>query len=323
MMATLLSLSIFGCSIKNPSYTIEEGIVLTLTDVLTVSNEEQNTVYYYYLMTIDNNTDKKYDVSSLIYEITDDKEANINAIDQNTTVPMSVIKKGQTGYIAGYVGFPNNNQKNIGLYFPKEDKFFSFKNIKDREATNSNVRSKQLGMAQTLYENDDIKIGYDYSQMDIQFSEGKTILSNFQITYENKTNQRVVVPFVTPYGTLNGLLSADYPSLTDYSSADIGVIQSLTYKDENVLLKDVKGESSGYALWNLDAKQTMSCNVTIEFANTFICYPYGDEEPFSIELICTALGVDRTIKLPKSKPQIEEAVNGELIEQKENEEVSE
>ncbi len=322
LLATLLTLSIFGCSSKNPSYDIQEGVVLTLADVLTVSNEEQNTIYYYYLLTIDNQSEDDYNVSNLIYEITDDKEANINAIDQNSTVPLSNIKKGQTGYIAGYVGFPNNNQKNVGLYFPKEDQFFSFKNIKDREADNSSVSSKQVGMAQTLYENDDIKIGYDYSQMNIEFYESKTVLSNFQITYENKTNQRIVVPYITPYGVLNGLLTTDYPTFTDYSTANNDTIQSFNYDGLELSLKDVKGQSGGYALWYLDENQSMSCNISIEFPNTFICYAGGEDEPFSIELICSALGVDRTIKLPKYKPQINEAVNGELIKQ-ESEEVSE
>lgn len=323
ILSALMAISLVGCFKMNPTYEIQENVKLTLSDVLKVSNVEQNTVYYYYLLDVENNSEADYDISNLIYEITDDKEADINAIDQSSTIPMSIIKKGQTGYIAGYVGFPNNNQKNIGLYFPKEDQFFSFKNIKVREASNDNVASKQVGMAQTLYEDKDIKIGYDYSQMQINFYESKTVVSNFYISYENKTDQRIAVPFVTPYAKLTGLLTSDYPYKCDWANANIETIQSLDFTDEELLIKNIGGTSSGYALLYLEPEQSLSCNCSLEFFNSFICYQFEEENPIEVDLICAALGVNRTINLPKYPPDIENAVNEDLVKQEETEETSE
>ena len=51
-------------------------------------------------------------------------------------------------------------------------------------------------MAQKLYESDDLLISYDYSQAEINFFEGNTVVSNFYIKYENKTEQRIVMQYV-------------------------------------------------------------------------------------------------------------------------------
>ena len=68
---------------------------------------------------IENNSDSSYDTSLLSYSLTDDKDENINAIDRYMSTPSSTIASNESTYVYGYVGFPNNNQKDIGFYFQK------------------------------------------------------------------------------------------------------------------------------------------------------------------------------------------------------------
>ena len=40
---------------------------------------------------------------------------DINVIDKYQSTPTYAISKGQSTYIYGYIGFPNNDQKNLGF----------------------------------------------------------------------------------------------------------------------------------------------------------------------------------------------------------------
>lgn len=302
LFSFLLCLSFTGCS-KNPSYSISKDITLTLQDVLKVENEKQNTIYYYYLIDIQNDSDSDYNLEDLSYTIKEKgSDEAIGAIDQNKFVPSKIVPANEKAYIAGYIGFPNNDQKNIGIEFNSSKDFLAFKNAKIRKASSSEIATKQVGMAQKLYESDDLLISYDYSQAEINFFEGNTVVSNFYIKYENKTDQRIVIPYVTPYGTLNGCLTSDYASKGDFSTMSMDDIKKLDLKTDGLLAqtKNISGESSGYALLYLDPEQSLSCNTSITFHNSFIYYQESDEEPITIVMSCQAIGIDRSVKLKRS-----------------------
>ncbi|MDD7281883.1 hypothetical protein [Floccifex sp.] len=296
-----LTLTLGACS-KNPTYQLSDKVNLTLSDVLKVENEKQNTIYYYYLIDIENNSDADYDLSDFSYTIKEkgEKEA-VQAIDQNKFMPSTIVPASEKAYIAGYIGFPNNDQKNIGIEFNSSKDFLAFKNAKIRTASSNDIATKQVGMAQKLFENDELTISYDYSQAEINYFEGNTVVSNFYITYENKTDQRIVIPYVTPLGTLNGCLSSDYASKGDFKTMTMDDIKKLDLKTDGLLAptKNIAGESGGYALLYLDPEQSLSCNTMITFPNSFIYYQEDDKEPITIQLTCPAIGIDRTIKLTR------------------------
>lgn len=301
-MSLFLCLSLFGCS-KNPSYTVSDGVTLTLSDVLKVENDVQNTIYYYYLIDIENSSDNEFDLDNLSYSIKEKgSEEEIGAIDQKKFIPSKIVPSNEKAYIAGYIGFPNNDQKNIGIEFNSSKDFLAFKNAKVRTASNKDVATKQVGMSQKLFESDELLISYDYSQAEINFFEGNTVVSNFYIKYENKTDKRMVIPYVTPLGTLNGCLTTDYASKGDFKSMSMDDIKNLDLKTDGLLAqtKNISGESGGYALLYLDPEQSLSCNTMITFHNAFIYYQEDDQQPITIELTCQALGIDRTIKLDRS-----------------------
>ena len=79
-------------------------------------------------------------------------------------------------------------------------------------------------------------------------------------------------------------------------------IKKLDLKTDGLLAqtKNISGESSGYALLYLDPEQSLSCNTSITFHNSFIYYQESDEEPITIVMSCQAIGIDRSVKLKRS-----------------------
>lgn len=111
LCACVLSLSLFGCSKPENNVELKKNVSCQLLDVLTITNDTDNSTYYYYLASVENKGKKPYDTKNLIYTVTDDNEKDISVIDKYQSTPSYIINKGQNTYIYGYIGFPNNDQK--------------------------------------------------------------------------------------------------------------------------------------------------------------------------------------------------------------------
>ncbi|MCF0107073.1 MAG: hypothetical protein HUJ53_09945 [Holdemanella sp.] len=292
-----LSLSLAACTKKNPVYTIDDGITLELKDVLKAKNENQNTIYYYYLFSITNDRDEDYLLDKFKFSLRDDGKKIKSYISEKYVMPTKLLTAKSTGYVCGHIGFANNNQKDVGLYFDNTKTFMSFKNVKIHQASSSDVRTTQKGMKQTLFEDSTISIGFDYSQANVSFEFGNTVLSNFGIVYENKTDETIVVPYIEPKATLNGLLTTDYADKGDFQTMDIEKIKTLDVKKNKKVpeTKQIDGEASGFALIYLNPGQSLTVATAMTFHNSFICYQNSDETPIQVKLVNPGMGINATV----------------------------
>ena len=95
----VLSLSLFGCSKPENNVELKKNVSCQLLDVLTITNDTDNSTYYYYLASVENKGKKPYDTKNLIYTVTDDNEKDISVIDKYQSTPSYIINKGQNTYI--------------------------------------------------------------------------------------------------------------------------------------------------------------------------------------------------------------------------------
>ncbi len=142
--------------------------LLELLDAVRVTNDSTNTVYYYFLASLTNNSKSNYSISELSYNVTDGENHDVHAIDrQQTTITQSLAPDRST-FVYGYVGYPNNNQKDMGIYFPKNKQFLSFKSIDLRNISDKNVNYSTSDQF-TLYEDKTFEFDVDSSKMKYSF----------------------------------------------------------------------------------------------------------------------------------------------------------
>ena len=67
----VLAFSIFGCSKQENTLNLNKHVTVKLMDVLTITNDTDNSTYYYYLASIKNTGKKPYDTQNLSYKVTD------------------------------------------------------------------------------------------------------------------------------------------------------------------------------------------------------------------------------------------------------------
>lgn len=56
-----------------------------------------------------------------------------------------------------------------------------------------------------FFEDDALKISVDGSKAKYVYENNETVLKNVKIRYENKTESRITVPYITPSATLEGI----------------------------------------------------------------------------------------------------------------------
>ena len=293
----ILCCSLSGCS-RQTTVSLKEDVFFSLEDVMVIKNKESNSIYYYYMAVIDNQSNKSYDTSLLSFSLTDDKDDDLNAIDRYMSTPSNSISPNESTYVYGFVGFPNNNQKDIGIYFPKTDEFLSFHSVKQREADNNQIQ-KNGNEKFTLFEDSSMSINVDASQTKTDFKDGLTTLNDLMITYTNKTDHMIVVPYLEPEGILNGLILSDYSqrgnfnnmSLEDYKKIDFSA-DGLAPKTENI-----KGNPTGYILYFLEPEQSVKCNIGFTFENAGIDFTDKDKDVFTINLISSSFGSTTSFNL--------------------------
>ena len=267
----VLSLSLFGCSKPENNVELKKNVSCQLLDVLTITNDTDNSTYYYYLASVENKGKKPYDTKNLIYTVTDDNEKDISVIDKYQSTPSYIINKGQNTYIYGYIGFPNNDQKNLGLSFNNKKQFLPFKAFDIRKASDKNVNDSK-NTKYTFFEDDTLQIGVDASKASYVYENGETVLKNIKITYKNKTDSRIIVPYLTPSATLEGV---DLSNKYDFANMDV----------------------TGYVLYFLDKKQTVNTEIEFHFEKAAPDFTDKSTKPFVVHMNSKAFGKSNTFKI--------------------------
>ena len=290
-----LLLCMFGCKKEDTSINLAAHVKCELLDVLSITNESDNSTYYYFLANITNNGKKTFDTTEVSYKITENNKKDVSIIDKYQSVPSYQLNKGESTYIYGYIGYPNNDQENIGLSFTKQKKFLPFNSFDVRKASDKNVnQSKKLKY--TFYEDDTLKINVDASKADYDFNNGKTILKDIKITYENKTDNRIIVPYLTPSATMSGVDLTNKGDFIDYTLEDIKnadfTTNGLSPKTESF-----KGNCTGYILYFLEKKQKIEANISFEFENAVPDFTDTSTKPFTVNINSKPFGVSNSFKI--------------------------
>lgn len=289
----VLSLSLFGCSKPENNVELKKNVSCQLLDVLTITNESDNSTYYYYLASIENKGKKPYNTQNLSYRVTDDNEKEISVIDKYQSTPTYVINKGQNTYIYGYIGFPNNDQKNLGISFNNKKQFLPFKAFRIRKASDKNVKdSKELKY--TFFEDDTLKMDVDASKAKYVYENNETVLKNVKITYKNKTDSRIIVPYLTPSATLEGI---DLEDKGEFKSMEEIQKHDFTTNGMAPKTQSFKASVTGYVLYFLDKKQTVNTEIEFHFGNAAPDFTDKNTKPFIVHMNSKAFGKSNTFKI--------------------------
>lgn len=293
-----IAIGLFGCTKGKSSVDLAENVTFELVDVMKIKNKQSNSIYYYYMAIIENKSDKDFDTTKLSYKLTDDKDENIKPIDSYSSTPNPLIGKDQSTYIYGYIGFPNNNQKNLGLYFSKTKDFLPFTSVSVREADNTQIKTTGKDKF-TLFEDNTMSIVVDTSNVSSTFSNGTTTLNGLKVTYKNKTKHRIVIPYLEPKGTLNGLNLSNYSGKGDFSNMDLEAFKRIDFSNKKMAPKteEITGEASGYILYYLDPEKEAVCDIGFTFNNAGIDYTDKDTNVFTINLVSHSFGSTTSFKL--------------------------
>lgn len=292
LIAVTMGLSITACSSasKKNTLSLDKGITLTLTDVWKISSSDANTVYYYYLATIKNKTKKNYSLKDISYKITNSKGDHVNSIDSSQETPFSMVYNGESAYLYGFIGYPNDDQTDIGLRFGK-DKFIAFDSIDLRESNDEQIKKKGTGLF-NVFTSDELDIKVNTKDATDTFKDGVTTLSHVYLTYKNKTDKALVIPYLVPHSLLNGIDLSQYSDKGNFSSMSLEELKKIDFKKNGMMPKtsDIEGQTSGYIVYYLRPKQEIKCDITSVFTNTAIDYSDTDKKVFTIRFESAPFG---------------------------------
>lgn len=296
-----LALILSACSsapTNKPSISIQKKVQFTLQDIWKISNPTDNTIYYYYLAKIDNQSKSEFSTKSIQYEFKDIKKHRLNEIDKAIITPSTIIPAKGSTYMYGYVGFPNNDQGEVGLQFKKPKKFLSFNNKNLREIEATALKSKNKDHF-TALKSKELTIKVDARHTKTTFENGNTVLSNFEITYTNHTKRAIVIPYIEPQATLNGIQLNQYQSKADFTSMDIDQLKKIDFTENGLApkTKDIKGIASGYIIYYLQPKQSLKLSIGFTFEKTAIDFTDEDHDVFDISLASMPFGTTSIITL--------------------------
>lgn len=293
-----LAFALAGCSGGSAKVQIKENIDFELLDVLQVRNNTTNTVYYYFLATLANNSGSSYSMSELSYNVTDESNQDVHAIDRDQATNMQSVPAGDSTFVYGYVGYPNNNQKNMGIYFPKNKEFLSFDKVKIRKIDDKSVHYSNEEKF-TLYEDSAFKFDVDTSDVTYGFENGSSVVKNLLITYTNKTKSRLVVPYITPVATLKGIDLNDYKDRGDFSEMSLEDIRKTDFKTNDMApaTEDIPGKATGYQCFYLTPEQAVTCRISFTFEHAVPDFSNYNPKAIQIDLNSAALGYSQTINI--------------------------
>lgn len=294
-LCTLLSFSLTGCKENaSPYMEVQENVTMELLDALRVTNETNNTVYYYFLASIENKSKSEFSTDSIVYEIADEANENMRPIDSYQILNAQTIQPSESTFIYGYVGYPNNNQKNMGISFPKKKRFLPFSSVEIREISDKNIHYSQEEKF-TLYKDSSFTFDVDTSDLEYCFEQGNSKVKGLKITYENKTDQHLVVPFITPIATLTGYDLKNQPNSEKLLKMSNDDIKKAEMKAKTITKVD--GISTGYECVYLPAKQKVECQIVFVFEHAIPDFHKKDPDAIMIDLNSASFGYSQTIQV--------------------------
>ena len=293
----LVSIGLFGCKEKaSPSLQLKKDVTFELLDALQITNETNNTVYYYFLASIENKSNQDFLTNSLSYEISDESNTKLHSIDSSQKLITQTLEPEQSTFIYGYVGYPNNNQENMGISFPKKKKFIPFSSVDVRKISDNNVHYSDAKKF-TLYKDSSFTFDVDASNIEYAFENGNSVIKGLKITYENKTDNHLVVPYITPQASMMGINLNDFKNKGDFSKMDTKAIQKVDFKtnDMDPRTSKIEGISTGYECFYLPAKQKVVCDVVFIFEHSAPDFNKKNPEAIRINLNSASLGYTQSI----------------------------
>lgn len=302
LIAFFMALSLAACS--EPAVTsveISDKVELSMVDVLEVDNSAANTVFFYFLAGIENNSDSIYHMSNLVYSLrakTKDGYKQINPIDQFKTIVSNDVQPGMSTYIYGYIGVPKTSDKNIGLFVEGDDAYIPFSSTKIRKIDDSkivNSDEKKL----VIYEDEYFSFDVDASELAYHYAEGKSSIDGLKITYRNKTDQRLVVPYLSPICTIDGLRIADQPNAEDLMHMSQEDISKFDFSSNGMQARteSIRAECYGYELFYLGPEQEVTANILFEADGVIPDFSAKMKNGITININSPALGYRQIMKV--------------------------
>lgn len=298
-LACLLIIGLVGCSKSKPTLEIQEGVELELLDVLRVNNKLSNSVYYYFLASVTNDSEKVYHMSNLEYVAQDQSTENkINPIERYQTTIATDVNTGMSTLVYGYIGYPDAKEKNVGLFFPKTDSFIPFSSVNIRQINDSNIVNSDEKKF-TIYEDNDFSFSVDATNVEYSYENGTSYVKGLQLTYSNKSQNRLVVPYLTPVCTMTGVKLSSYSNENELKSMSLDTLrkQDFYINEKPPKTEEFTGEATGYQVFYLSPEQTLSTPVNFSFEGEIPDFTSDRNQGLTINITSPALGYSQVIKV--------------------------
>ncbi len=304
LMTLVLGLSLSACSSTTGSSSVEiaDGVTFSMVDVLEVDNDNVNTVFFYFLAGIDNNSDQDFHMSNLDYQLTTDSKKEyqpINPIDQYRTIITNDVKPGMSTYIYGYIGVPRTENKTLGLYVKSKDAFVPFDSIKIRKIDDAKVTNSDEKKF-TIYEDEYFEFDVDATNLAYHYENGVSTVDGLVINYTNKTDQRLVVPFLSPICTIDGFKLSDLPNGDELKSMSQEQISQVDFGSGDLQAKteSLKAESLGYQMFYLAPNASVPANISFRAEGIIPDFSAKQKNGITISINSPSLGYRQIMKVP-------------------------
>lgn len=303
LMAFLLAYSAAACSKEQgaSSAQLQEGVTLSMVDVLEVDNKSANTVFFYFLAGVDNNSDSVYHMSNLVYSLRA-KNSNdfktINPIDQFKTIVTNDVQPGLSTYIYGYIGVPKTSDRNLGLYIEKDDTFLPFSSTSIRKIDDSKIKNSDEKKF-TIYEDEYYEFDVDASQLSYRYENGKSIIEGLKINYRNKTDQRLVVPYLSPICTIDGYDFSGMANADELRAMSQEQIEQYAFTDKGLPAKteSIRAQAYGYELFYLGPQQEVSASILFEAPDSVPDFASKLHNGITVNINSPSLGYRQILKV--------------------------
>ena len=301
LLCFLMAFTLAGCQPKVSSIEVADGVDFKLVDVLEVENHQVNTVYYYFLASIENNSESVYHMSNLVYQLSassKDGYKPINPIDQFKTIITNDVNPGSSTYIYGYIGVPKTEDRTIGLYVKKEDSFIPFDSVKIRTIQDDKITNSDAKKF-TVYSDDYYEFEVDAENVTYTYKDGKSTIDGLLINYKNKTDSRLVVPFLSPACTIDGFKVSSLPDADKLKGMPLEEISQQKFEQNGMSAKTeaIKATTYGYQVFYLDPNQELTAHILFEADDAIPDFSAKQKNGVTITINSPAFGYKQVIKV--------------------------
>lgn len=302
-MSLGMTLTMAGCKEeKITSVELRENVTLSMVDVLEVDNKEANTVFFYFLAGVDNNSDTVYHLSNLVYTLrakTKDGYRQINPIDQFKTTITNDINPGMSTYIYGYIGVPRTQDRSIGLYVEAQKEFIPFSSTEIRKIDDSKIVNSDQAQF-TIYEDQYYSFDVDASDLIYRYEKGVSTIEGLKISYTNKTDHRLVVPYLSPICTIDGFNLSEFSNADELRNMSQEEIEAVDFSKNGMQAKteSIRAESLGYELFYLGPEQSVTASILFQAEDSIPDFSAKMKNGITININSPALGYRQILKVP-------------------------